>query len=315
MPTVSSFDVNAPRSIGTSDATTGTFVPASTPPVAETPQVEAAAPEVEKKDAMSPKLVELARRQKMQRAAQIKLQQEQKAIETARAELERKQREYETNYIPKDRLQNDFLGVLADAGITTEHLQNFFQQQPTATVELKLQQALKRIDELEQGTKTFAKNQEEQAQKNYEAAINQIRNDAKVLVNSDPNLELVKEMRAEEEVVNLIQRVFDEGISDGRGGYIYTPGTVLSVDEAAAQVEEYLFEEATRVANLAKVKNKLVASETPVPATTKQTQQPLNKNQPIKTITNSMVATPTKPLTASERRARAIAIAEGRLQS
>ena len=206
-------------------------------------------------------------------------------------------------------MQNDFLGVLADAGITTEHLQNFFQQQPTATVELKLQQAMKRIEELENGTKTFAKNQEEQAQQNYETAINQIRNDAKVLVNTDPNFELVKEMRAEEEVVNLIRRVFDEGI-DG----VYTPGTVLSVDEAAQQVEEYLFEEATRVANLSKVRQKLVASA-PAEAATKQTQPPQNKQQSIKTITNSMVATPTKPLSSAERRARAIAIAEGRLQS
>ena len=309
MPTVSNFDLGAPRQIGTSDATTGTFTPAATPPTGEAPVETAPAVEAEKKEAMSPKLVELARRQKAQRAAQIRLQQEQQALVAARAEIERKQREYETNYIPKDRLQNDFLGVLADAGITTEHLQNFFQQQPTATVALKLQQAMKRIEELENGTKTFAKNQEEQAQQNYETAINQIRNDAKVLVNTDPNFELVKEMRAEEEVVNLIKRVFDEGI-DG----VYTPGTVLSVDEAAQQVEEYLFEEATRVANLSKVRQKLVASA-PAEAATKQTQPPQNKQQSIKTITNSMVATPTKPLSSAERRARAIAIAEGRLQS
>lgn len=301
--------MGAPRAIGGSDAATGTFTPAATPPVEGAPVETAPTLEAEKKEAMSPKLVELARRAKAQRAAQIKLQQEQQALATARAEIERKQREYETNYIPKDRLQNDFLGVLADAGITTEHLQNFFQQQPTATLELKLQQAMKRIEELENGTKTFAKNQEEQAKQNYETAINQIRNDAKILVNNDPNFELVKEMRAEEEVVNLIKRVFDEGIPG-----VYTPGTVLSVDEAASQVEDYLFEEATRVANLSKVKQKLVASA-PVEATTKQTQTPQNKQQPIKTITNSLVATPTKPLSAAERRARAIAIAEGRLQS
>lgn len=311
MPTVSNFDMGAPRQIGTSDATTGTFTPSATPPTDGAP-VEAAtapAPEVEKKEQMSPKLVELARRAKAQRAAQLRLQQEQQALATARADIERKQREYETNYIPKDRLQNDFLGVLADAGITPEQIQNYFMQQPTATVELKLQQAMKRIEELENGSKTFAKNQEEQAQQNYEAAINQIRNDAKVLVNTDPNFELVKEMRAEEEVVNLIKRVFDEGIPG-----VYTPGTVLSVDDAAAQVEDYLFEEATRVANLSKVKQKLGVSA-PVETSPKQTQQPLNKQQSIKTITNSMVATPTKPLSAAERRARAIAIAEGRLQS
>ena len=309
MPTVSNFDMGAPRQIGTSDATTGTFTPAATPPVGEAPVEAAPAVEAEKKEAMSPKLVELARRAKAQRAAQIKLQQEQQALVAARAEIERKHREYETNYIPKDRLQNDFLGVLADAGITPEQIQNFFQQQPTASVELKLQQAMKRIEELENGTKTFAKNQEEQAQQNYEAAINQIRNDAKVLVNTDPNFELVKEMRAEEEIVNLIKRVFDEGIPG-----VYTPGTVLSVDDAAAQVEDYLFEEATRVANLSKVKQKLGVSA-PVETSPKQTQPPLNKQQSIKTITNSMVATPTKPLSAAERRARAIAIAEGRLQS
>jgi hypothetical protein len=301
MPTVSNFDMGAPRSIGTSDVTTGSFAPAATPPVDGTPTEAAPVVEAEKKEAMSPKLVELARRAKAQRAAQIKLQQEQQALATARADIERKQREYETNYIPKDRLQNDFLGVLADAGISPEQIQNYFMQQPTASVELKLQQAMKRIEELENGTKTFAKNQEEQAQQNYETAINQIRNDAKVLVNTDPSFELVKEMRAEEEVVNLIKRV-------------YTPGTVLSVDDAAAQVEDYLFEEATRVANLSKVKQKLVASAS-VDATTKQTQQPQNKQQPIKTITNSMVASPTKPLSPAERRARAIAIAEGRLQN
>ena len=92
MPTVSNFDLGAPRQIGTSDATTGTFTPAATPPTGEAPVETAPAVEAEKKEAMSPKLVELARRQKAQRAAQIRLQQEQQALVAARAEIERKQR-------------------------------------------------------------------------------------------------------------------------------------------------------------------------------------------------------------------------------
>lgn len=304
MATVNPYDPKLTTNAGRSDM--------SMSDTASVPVVEApiAPPAEVKEDAMSPRLVELARRTKAQRALQLKLQAQEQAVEKKRMELEQKQREYEQNYIPRDRFKADPLGVFAEMGITPEQLQQFFTQNPTAGVDIKLQQALKRIEELENGSKNVAKSQEEAIAQQYQAALNQIRTDTKLLVASDPAFETIKEMQAEDEVVNLIEKVFNEGAGD-----TYPKGHVLSVTEAAQQVEDYLVEEALRMSKLNKVKQKLAApTEEAATKQEQETNQPTKQAPPLKTLTNSMIASPAKPITAQERRARAIAIAEGRLQ-
>lgn len=310
MPQVTPHDASKPMTVGRSDTSMSTAKPLAAAPADAT--TEAAA--VTETPAPSPELVELAKRTKTQRLAQLKLQNEIQAVEKTKLELAAKQKEYETNYVPRDRIKSDFLNVLAEAGITPEQVQTYFSQNGVSH-DLEIRNLKRELAEIKAGRESANKQAEERQTQDYQHALNQIRSDAKALVQSDPNFDTIKELRAEEEVVKLIERVFQEGVQDESGEFKFAKGTVLTVEQAAQHVEDYLVEESLRRASLGKVKAKLAppAAEAVTGATKQTTLSGTKQATPIKTITNSMVATPTKPLSPSERRARAIAIAEGRL--
>lgn len=282
------------------------------------PPIETAPPAEKTDDPMSPKLLELARRTKAQRQAQLKFQQEQQAFESKRAELERKESEYQKNFVPRDRIKTDLLGVLSEAGISAPELIKILQGQGGQAISQDLESRRLRQEfeefkattqaEREQSTKQYEQNVTEQ----YQQAINQIRFDTKALVERDSSFEMIKAERAEESVVQFIELVYKEGLTDEDGKEIYPKGKALTVDEAAQKVEDYLTTEALRLAQLPKVQKKLAPQEIEMAAAPKQ-QQITPKQSQIKTLTNSMTASTSKSLSAAERRARAIAVAEGRI--
>lgn len=187
----------------------------------------------------------------------------------------------------KAKLKSNTLDVLGnDVGLTYDQLVEQALNQPdpkTRAIEQKIQSIEETQKRLEEESRKAATQQREQA-------VKQIRYDVQDLVESDPQFETIKGVGAVEDVVELITKTFDE------------TGKLLSIDQAAKLVEEELFQEAVKIANLGKVKAKLQPQLTPemVKQQTKQT---------ITTLTNDMNASPKMSV-----RERAIAAMEGRLK-
>ncbi len=221
---------------------------------------------------LSPEHTALARKEKAMRDREKDLQAKEAALEQRiKTAVDEALGGYKT------RLKLAPLDVLNEEGLTYDQLVEQAVNQPdpeTRTFQSKL-------DKLEQ---TVSKQQEE-AQKRDQAqrdsAINQIRHNVKSLVNSDEAFETIKGTDNYEDVVNKIVTTFDE------------TGLMMSIEDAAKEVEEELFQEAIKIASLNKVKNKLT------PQAVQETKPQSTEKQQIKTITNNMSTS--KPLSARDR--------------
>ena len=143
-------------------------------PIAESAPATQSAPVEE---ALSPKLIELARREKLY----LKRQEELKAREAA---LAAKEAEYKTGFIDKKSLAANPVQALLDAGLThdqvVQQLLNGPQQvDPNLSA---IQAKLAAIEAAQEASKKLA---EETQAKQYENAVNQIRNDVKNLVDTN----------------------------------------------------------------------------------------------------------------------------------
>lgn len=243
----------------------------------------------EKPDELSPKFAALAKKERALRAQMQAIKQKEDAMKA-------QETEYQTKYVPKERLLKETLAVLQEQGITYDQLTGMILNQPSpqdqATTKLEA-----KIEALEKQLLSYKEETTQSQTKAYDQALNQIRNEAKILVDSDQAYETIKETNNTEAIVALIEEHYKE------------TGLVMSTLDAAKQVEDYLVEEALKMAGLSKVKAKL----TPQEVIEEQKPQVTQKQQ-IKTLTNSINAT-TKPLTAKDRRERAILAAKGLLKN
>ena len=127
-------------------------------------------------------------------------------------------------------------------------------------------------------SKTLEQSQEQARQQ----AVRQITNDVTRLIESNTEFETTKAMNAIPAVVQLIEDTFDE------------QGILLSVEDAAKQVEEYLVEETLKAFAIPKIKNRLAP---PAPeATATEKVQPK-----MQTLSRANAPAPTKALTPRER--------------
>jgi hypothetical protein len=246
----------------------------------------------------------LARKEKALRAQAQKQAQDlkaaQDAIKAEKSELERLKAEYSQNYVSKQALKSQTLQALADAGVSYEEVTA--KQIDEANISPSMQGHLKRLEErtanaerqLEEMRRQSAGQQDEA----YKAAVNQIRSDVTKLVNSDPAFETIKATRSVKDVVELIEATFKED------------GTLMSVEDAAAEVEEHLLAEVDKLTKIEKIKKRL--NLPPATAASTQTQRPNTQQQPqtMRTLTNA---------TSSQRqltqRERAVLAFEGKLKN
>lgn len=269
---------------------TGTNQPRQ-PDIGGTPEVT----EAPKEDLLSPKYAELARKEKaLVRKFQAR-EQEFKAREEA---LKAKEAEYQTSYVPKksltERFQKDPLGLAGEYGVGYDQIVQAALNQPDPVN----QKLIARIEELEGRLNQGVTNQEKQQKDAYDQAVNQIRNDTKLLVDGNESFETIKETNSVDAVVELIEETFKQ------------EGILLTVEDAAKQVEDYLVEEAFKMAQLKKVKLRL---SPPLSEETALKPQPeIPQKQPMKTLTNAVSAS-SKPLNANDRRQRAILAFQGKL--
>lgn len=265
---------------------------------AEAPKAE----ETPKEDPISTQYAVLARKEKALRAKQQQQETAIKAREAAiaakEAEFKTKESEYQSNYISKDKLSPDNIwNTLAERGISYDQLTEMALNQPKAdpgTLYL-IDQLKSEIQSLKGEQNNVKKSYEQQQQDSYKQAVHQIKTEAKQLINSDSNFETIKATGSIDDVVSLIEETFK------------SDGVLLTVEEAAREVEEYLVTEALKLARLSKIQQKLTPAQASKPEAMKsqsQTQQPQ-----IKTLTNSV--TTSRQLTARER---AIAAFKGQLK-
>lgn len=253
---------------------------------------EVKAPEKKVETADSRRYADLARREK---AIRIKAQQQDQAMKareaalTAReAELTGKASEYSPDkYLDRSKLKRDPLQALAEAGVTYEELTQQILNQGNRDPRMDSQ-----VEELRNEIKALRAANEETKQSmsakqtaDYNAAVKQIGVDVKNLVKMDPYFETIKQTNSVSDVVDLITATYEKD------------GILLSVEEAAKEVEDYLVDEAMKLTRIGKIKQRLAASTT---AKVSQEQTPAPKKQTqMKTLTNA--ASTTRQLSAKER--------------
>ncbi len=251
------------------------------------------APPAAKEEPISSQYAILARKEKALRAQAAKQEQTYKAREAAlaarEAEVASKATIDTSKYISIDDLKRNAYGKLTELGVTYDEIsqQALASQSPEAQYYQRLREEmnseLQKVREEQAQTRTAYEQQQAQA---YQNALNQIRTETRQLVMSDPSFETIKETGSVNDVVDLIERTFKED------------GTLMTVEQAAQAVEDYLVEEALKISKIKKIQNRLGAQASKTPAQPQKQSAPQEANQ-LKTLTNSV--TNTRPLTAKER--------------
>lgn len=265
----------------------------------ETPKVE----EPAKVDpTLSRQFAQLARQEKALRAKAHQQAQEfkqrEEAIKAREAALTQPKTDM-SSYISKDRLKNDPLAVFAEAGLSYDDItQQILTQQPRdPRTEAHIARLEAKLAALEEANTTSQKTYQEQQQSQYQAAVKQIQTDARKLVHTDPNFETIKATGSVKDVVELITQTYEKD------------GILLTVEEAATQVEDYLVEEAMKITQIDKIKKRMAAANASKPKSEVKTQAP-QQTQPMKTLTNATASQ--RQLSAKER---AVLAFKGELKS
>jgi hypothetical protein len=269
----------------------------------ESPKAETSEESQEVKSSSEPPLSSqyaiLARKEKALRQREAQLKAREAALNAPKEQPQPQQPQFdESKYVPKERLTQDPFSVLNELGLTYDQLTELALNAPKPE-QLALMNEIKALkDELKAikgETESTKKSFEETQKTQREQALNQFKYETKALVNNDPAFEMIKATNSVDDVVELIQKTFDED------------GVLLTVEEAAQKVEDYLVEEAEKLARLSKIQQRLTPKAPQAPVSEKpKTVEP---EQKLKTLTNSVSSS--RPLTAKER---AILAFQGKLQ-
>lgn len=251
----------------------------ATPPPAEEAKAE---------EPISSQYAVLARKEKAIRQREAQLRQREQAIkaaEDARNAPPAAPAFDPSKYVSKEDLLKDPFGILGNNGLSYDQLTERLLNAPSPE-QLKQQEYTRkleaRLEALESGQEKVTKTFEQREQEARKQAVTQIKNEVKKLVITDPAFETIKETNSYNDVVELIEQTFDKD------------GVLLTVEEAAQQVEDYLMEEAMKLAKIKKIQQRLMPKESPSQASSKPASQ-----QQLKTLTNSVGST--RQLTSKER--------------
>lgn len=261
------------------------------PPEVSSPSAPAEAPKASEpaKEPLSSQYAQLARKERALRAKAIELKQREDAFKASQTPSQAPPAT--ANGISLEEFKKNPWKVMQEAGISYDQVTKAALEAPSAEQEA-VSQLQAKIAELEtrlQDTdKTWKQTWEDNQKTQYNQAVNQIKNEVSSLVSSDPEFETIKATNSVQDVVELIEKTFQED------------GILLSVHEASKQVEDYLTEEAYKLSQLKKIQNRLKpAPATVVAAPAKTAVQDPKQQQPSKTLSNAM--TGSRQMTARER--------------
>ena len=242
----------------------------------------------------NPQMDQFARKERQIRKMQQELQKQ-------KQDLESRAKSYETDYIPRSRLKEDLLGTLEAEGYDYNAVTERMLQQPQDPATKALMSKIKQLEDKQSAAERAA---QENTQAQYQQALKQISNDAKMLVDSDVNFETVKSLGAEgiDAITELIEQTFQN------------EGILIDTVDAAKQIEDYLVEQGMKFAQFKKVQERLKPTAPPEAAEPpKVAYKP--KTHTITTLTQQMQAQPAKSNDAKSRRERALAAFAGKLNN
>jgi hypothetical protein len=254
---------------------------------------------VEKDPMLSKQFAQLARQEKAMRAKlhaeRQAIEAERKAFEAQKAELESKTVDYSKGYYSRDQLKQNALLALAEAGVSIDDLTQQalnVPKQMDPRVEATINDLRAQIDELKSQNEKASKSQVEREQAQYQAALQQIKTDIKAMVSQDDTFEMIKLTNSHDDVVDLIERNYKEN------------GVVMSNEDAAQAIEDYLVDGVAKLARAKKVQSRL---KPVAPVAARAQQQALQKTQAneqtqqpkMKTLTNAVGST--RQLSARDR--------------
>jgi hypothetical protein len=254
-------------------------------PAPAAPAVETTQPSPQQPD---PKLLQYAKKEKELRRMRAE-------IDAEKSQWQQREQDYKTNYVPRSRLTEDPMGVLSEAGVTYDKLTELVLQQPNQN-DPSIRALKAEIEQLKSKYQENERKQDEFKTTQYQQAITQIGTEVKLLVDGNADYESIKESDSYDAVTALIEQTYQD------------EGYLMDVEAAAKEVEEYLVEQAFKMSQMRKVKERNKPADTPqAPASAD------NKQSQMKTLTNQMQKPSSRKLTWEEKRARAIAIGEGKL--
>lgn len=275
---------------------------------------DAAQPEVPAKPQTPPATPDAATQALIRREKNLRMQAQKqqdafkaKEAELAKrqAELDAKAKELEQGYIPKSRIKQDALTVLAENDVSYDDISKQAMEAQNVNPQVKAYLTklegivTKQQEQLEQ----LSQQQENSQTESTQAALRQIAKDASTLVSKDTagTFEFIKAngKAGIQEVVKLIEVEFNE------------TGEQLDIEEAMRLVEaEYESQFDKRFKGLNKVQKRFQAGNTQQAPEAEKTLAPNQQPQTMKTLTNTVGST--RQLSAKER---AILAFEGKLKS
>lgn len=233
----------------------------------EAAAAESAAAEASVK--LSPQLSALARKEQAFRERELALKERERALEVKLAGGDR----FESL---KAKLAAKDFSELETLGLTYEEYTNYLLARQNG--EKPETQAFKK---LETEISEMKKKQEESQAAQFEDTVSEYRKEIAALVSKDPAYSTVKELKHEEAVLQIILDAWEEDDEE------------VSVEQAAKDVEDFLIEEAVRMASATKVKARLGEGEKkplppPKPGLKTLTQQVVagSEKRPLKTLQN-----------------------------
>jgi len=262
---------------------------ATVAPVEEAPQVVAQTetPVAPVKTEEEKRFDQLAFREKRMRNEARRLQAERQEVEAMKAK-------YATPQVDeswKQRATENPLAHLNELGITADKLTDMLLNRDLTKEEVTAVKT--RLAQIEDNQTKIMEGLEADKTRSYDQAIKQIGTEVKMLVQGAPEYEAIQNANAENAVVALIEETWK------------TDGIIMDVEDAAKEVEEYLVEEAIKFSQLNKVKNRLNPTPNDVPIQKPATKAPA-------TLTHTTQGS-SKPMTAKERKERAILAFQGKL--
>lgn len=239
---------------------------------------------------LSTQYAQLARQEKALRAKALELKQREAALAAKEVpQTPPKQEAPTSKQISIDDFKKAPWKYMQEAGVTYDEITQQALNAPSAE-QAQLLDTISRLEaklsKLEESQTNSQKSYEQQQAAQYTAAINQIRADTTALVNSSEEFETIKATGSIDDVVDLIEKTFKQ------------EKILLSVEDAAKEVEKYLEEEAFKLANLKKIQNRLKPA-VPAKAAGEQKQQTNQQQQSSPTLSNNM--TSSRQLSARER--------------
>lgn len=289
-------DVSTPTAEGqsaTSEAPASLEVAPEQAPAASTPPAQSP---------LSTQYAQLARKERAIRQQMQELKRIQQEVKDAQSQIKSQaaqpQQSFDpSKYVSIDELKANPWQKLTETGISYDQLTQAALNAPNPLeweikkLQNQLADQQKSFEDYQQKNSKYQEDNQKQA---YDQAKSQIKSDVKRLVTVDSSYETIKATNSVQDVVDLIEKTFERD------------GVLLTIEEAAQEVENYLLEETVKIYSIPKIQKRVQSMQTTKTSTAspKQPEKPPGQqpNQQ-KTLTNSL--TSSRPLSARERAIRA----------